>query len=217
MNEAKLLKNAHWVRSKQANEISGFNRMPVPAHFATLREAEVYRRKLNSVRGPYHPGYIVEENRMIVHPPFLLESERPSHPGISTRPTSGEDMSLTVMSRIVSGIVIVDISGRLCVLENGLREHMNELLEEGHRNFILNLKDVPYIDSFGLGQLIIIWTSVRSRGGELILLRPTDHVQTPFHITKLNGIFHISGEEGEAIRTARRFTVGGVAVNSSLP
>ena len=210
MNEAKLLKYAYWVRSKQANEISGFNRMPVPAHFATLREAEVYRRKLNLHRGPYHPGYIVEEKRMIVDAPFLLESERPGHPSSLTRPTTGEDVSLTVMSRIVSGIVIVDISGRLCVLENGLREHMNELLEEGHRNFILNLKDVPWIDSFGLGQLIIIWTSVRSRGGELILLRPMDHVQTLFHITKLNGIFHISGEEGEAIRTARRFTASRV-------
>ena len=217
MNEAKLLKNSYWVRSKQANEISGFNRMPVPAHFATLREAEVYRRKLNSIRGPYHPGYIVEENRIIVHPLFPLESERPNSAERLTGPPTGEDMTLTVMSRIVSGVIIVDISGRLCVLENGLREHINELLEEGHLNFVLNLKDVRYIDSFGLGQLIIAWTSVRNRGGQMTLLRPTDHVQTLFHITKLNGVFHISGEEVEAVRSARRLTERAAAANYSVP
>ena len=62
MNGEKLSKKAtYWVRSKQANEISGFSGRPVPAHFATLREAEMYRRRLNLHRGPYHPGYIVEE------------------------------------------------------------------------------------------------------------------------------------------------------------
>lgn len=113
-------------------------------------------------------------------------------------------MSLAITSRIVSGIVIVDMSGRLCFLDVALCEHINELLEEGHRDFVLNLADVPYIDSFGLGQLITIWTSIRSRGGELILLRPTDHVQKLFQITKLNTVFHISGEEAQAVRNARR-------------
>jgi anti-sigma B factor antagonist len=125
-------------------------------------------------------------------------------------------MSLAVVSRIVSGVIIVDISGRLCVLENGLREHIHELLEEGHLNFVLNLQDVPYIDSFGLGQLIIISTSVRSRGGQLILLRPTDHIRALFQITKLNGAFHILGEETEAVRSARRFTARATAANSSV-
>jgi anti-sigma B factor antagonist len=112
-------------------------------------------------------------------------------------------MSLAITSRISSNVVIVDINGRLSVLDVALREHMNELLEEGHRAFVLNLANVPYIDSFGLGQLITIWTSVRNRGGQLILLRPTDHVQTLFRITKLNTIFQISGEETQAVRSAR--------------
>ncbi|MBI4475272.1 MAG: STAS domain-containing protein, partial [Acidobacteria bacterium] len=77
---------------------------------------------------------------------------------------SGEAMALAITSRIVSGVVIVDVSGRLCFLEFALRDHINGLLVEGHRKFVLNLADVPYIDSFGLGQLITIWTSVRSRG-----------------------------------------------------
>jgi anti-sigma B factor antagonist len=101
-------------------------------------------------------------------------------------------MPLAITSRMSSNVVIVDINGRLSLLDVNLNEHMTELLEEGHRAFVLNLANVPYIDSFGLGQLITIWTSVRNRGGQLILLRPTDHVQTLFRITKLNTIFHCS-------------------------
>src|SRR5580693_3915558 len=95
-------------------------------------------------------------------------------------------MSLAITSRIVTGVVVVDLSGRLCFLEVALYQQINELLDEGHRSFVLNLADVPYIDSFGLGQLITIWTSIRSRSGHLVLLRPTDHVQQLFQITKLN-------------------------------
>jgi anti-sigma B factor antagonist len=126
-------------------------------------------------------------------------------------------MAVTTLSRIVSDVVIVDVSGRLCFLEDGLREHIKELLEEGHRKFVLNLAGVPYVDSFGLGQLIMIWTSIRNRGGHLILLRPTDHVQALFQLTRLNSIFEISGEEVQAVRSARRSLALAMAANSSLP
>ena len=104
-------------------------------------------------------------------------------------------MALALKSRIVSGVVIVDMSGRLCFLEVALLAHVNELLEAGHREFVLNLADVPYIDSFGLGQLISIWTSIRSKSGQLTLLRPTDQVRRLFQITKLDSVFHLSGQE----------------------
>jgi anti-sigma B factor antagonist len=112
-------------------------------------------------------------------------------------------MPPVITSRICSGVVVIDIDGRLCFLDVTLREHMKELLEEGHRAFVLNLANVPYVDSFGLGQLITIWTSVRSCGGQLVLLRPTDHVQALFQLTRLNTIFNISGEEAQAIKRAR--------------
>ena len=112
-------------------------------------------------------------------------------------------MSLAIRSRIVSGVVIVDVSGRLCFLEVALRDHVKELLAQGHRAFVLNLADVPYVDSFGLGQLITIWTSVRSNGGQLILLRPTDHVQKLLEITRLNSVFHTSSEEAQAVSSVR--------------
>jgi anti-sigma B factor antagonist len=111
-------------------------------------------------------------------------------------------MSLAITSRLVSGVVIVDLSGRLCFLEVALRDHITELLAEGHRAFVVNLADVPYIDSFGLGQLITIWNSIRSKGGQLILLRPTDRVQVLFHITRLNRVFQTSSEEVQAVRSA---------------
>src|SRR5581483_69086 len=73
----------------------------------------------------------------------------------------GGAMPLVITSRLVSDVVIVDVNGRLCLPDVGLREHVNELLEEGHRAFVLNLAKVPYVDSFGLGQLITICTSVQ--------------------------------------------------------
>ena len=112
-------------------------------------------------------------------------------------------MPVAITSRLVSGVVIMDVTGRMCFLEVGLRDQVNELLDEGHRDFVLNLAGVPYIDSFGLGQLMSIWTSIRSKGGELVLLRPTDHVQQLLALTKLNTVFHISGEEAQAVRSAR--------------
>ena len=111
-------------------------------------------------------------------------------------------MSLAVTSRLISGVVVVDVFGRLCFLEVALQREINELLEQGHRNFALNLAGVPYIDSFGLGQLVSIWTSIRSRGGELVLLRPTDHVRQLLQITKLDSIFRISEQEPRSITSA---------------
>jgi len=76
-------------------------------------------------------------------------------------------------------------------------------LEEGHRAFVLNLANVPYVDSFGLGQLITILALIRSKGGQLVLLELTDHVLALFAITKLNTVFSISVEEAHAIESVR--------------
>ena len=112
-------------------------------------------------------------------------------------------MSLAVTTRVVSDVIIVDVAGRLSFLDVTLRERVNQWLEEGHRAFILNLANVQYVDSFGLGQLITILTSIRSKGGQLTLLQPTDHVRTLFQITKLNTIFKISTDEAHAVGSLR--------------
>ena len=54
-------KPTYWVRSRQSNETNDFSRTPVPARFKTLEEAKEYRRELNLRKGPYHPGYRVEQ------------------------------------------------------------------------------------------------------------------------------------------------------------
>ncbi len=112
-------------------------------------------------------------------------------------------MPVEIASRIVSDVVVVDVSGRLCFLEVALHQYINKLLDEGHRGFVVNLAGVPYVDSFGLGQMVSIWTSIRSKEGQLVFLRPTDHVQKLFQITRLNSVFRISGDEAQAVRSAR--------------
>jgi anti-sigma B factor antagonist len=180
------VKTTYWVRSKQPNEIGCFGRRPVPAKFETLQAAKQYRTELNLRRGAYHPGYLIEQQ----------DNAR----NLSTT-SAGGVMSITVTSRILSPTVIVDVSGRLCFLETSLSEHVNELLNEGHLEFVLNLAHVPYMDSFGLGQLISIRTSILDKGGRLVLLRPTDHVQQLLRISKLTTVFQISGEEAQAVRS----------------
>ena len=113
-------------------------------------------------------------------------------------------MPLSITSRLCSGVVIVEIDGKLSFLDVALRECVDKLLEEGHRAFVVNMANVPYVDSFGLGQLITIWTSIRNKGGQLILLQPTVHVQALFRITKLDTVFRIVGEEAQALESARQ-------------
>ena len=110
-------------------------------------------------------------------------------------------MSITVTSRMLSHVVIVDVSGRLRFLETSLSEHVNELLDEGHLEFVVNLADVPYIDSFGLGQLISVRASILGKGGRLVLLRPTDHVQQLLRISKLTTVFQMAGDERNAVKS----------------
>ena len=184
-----LVKPTYWVRSRQPNEIGCFGRKPVPAKFKTLQAAKQYRTELNLRRGAYHPGYFIEQQ----------DNAR----NLSTTSVR-RVMSITVTSRILSRVVIVDVSGRLRFLETSLSEHVKELLDEGHLEFVLNLADVPYMDSFGLGQLISIRTSILGKGGRLVLLRPTDHVLQLLRISKLTTVFHISGEEAQAVRSVHR-------------
>lgn len=112
-------------------------------------------------------------------------------------------MPLVIHQRDVSEVVILDLLGRLWILDLPLRDKMNELLGEGKRNFVLNLAGVEYIDSSGLGQLITIWTSIRNRGGVMTVLSPTKRVQRLFEITRLNTVFRICEKEDDAVASAR--------------
>ncbi len=113
-------------------------------------------------------------------------------------------MPLTVTERSVSEVVILDLAGRLWILDLPLRDLMNRLLSAGNRHFVLNLAKVDYIDSSGLGQLISIWTSIQNNKGHMTILQPNKRVQRLFDITRLNAVFEILENETEAVQKARK-------------
>ena len=95
-------------------------------------------------------------------------------------------MTMKASTRQVDGITVVDLSGRITLGEGSvvLRDNVRELLAQGHKKILLNLGDVTYIDSSGIGELVSGFTSVRNQGGELKLLNLTKKVHDLLQITK---------------------------------
>jgi anti-sigma B factor antagonist len=100
----------------------------------------------------------------------------------------------------------VDISGRIVLGEESaaLRVLVCELLGEGHRKILLNLADVDYVDSTGLGHLVSAIASVRKMKGDLKLLKLTNKVHDVLQITKLHTIIDITDDEAVAIESFGR-------------
>ena len=113
-------------------------------------------------------------------------------------------MALIINPRVTNDIVVLDMKGRLWVLDLPLRDKTQALLEKGCLFFVLNIAEVDYIDSSGVGQLISIWTSVRSRGGNLVLLNATARVQQLLVTMRLHVIFDLFHDEEKAKLAARR-------------
>ena len=78
-------------------------------------------------------------------------------------------MSMKISSRSVDGVSILDCSGRITLGEGSitLRDSVRDLLSKGQKKILLNLGDVSYIDSSGIGELVSAFTTVRNQGGEL--------------------------------------------------
>jgi len=106
-------------------------------------------------------------------------------------------------TRQVGGITIVDMSGRITLGEGSviLRDAIKDLLAKGQKKILLNLGDVSYIDSSGIGELVSAFTSVRNQGGELKLLNLTKKVHDLLQITKLYTVFDIKDEEAAAVQS----------------
>ena len=111
-------------------------------------------------------------------------------------------MNMTTSIRETSGVTIVDISGRIVLGEESaaLRRLVCDLLGKGHKNILLNLAEVNYIDSSGLGDLVGAFTTVRKQGGEVKLLKLTNKVQDLMQITRLYTVFDIKDDEAAAIK-----------------
>ena len=110
-------------------------------------------------------------------------------------------MSMTYTTRDVGGVTIVDLSGKITLGEGGvtLREEVRKLLGEGKKKIVLNLADVNYIDSSGLGELVSAYTAVKNGGGELKLLNLTSKVRDLLVITKLVTVFDVKDDEATAV------------------
>jgi anti-sigma B factor antagonist len=108
---------------------------------------------------------------------------------------------MKVSSRQVNGVTIVDLSGRITLGEGSvlLRDSVRDLVSKGQKKILLNLADVSYIDSSGIGELVSAFTTVRNQGGELKLLNLTKKVHDLLQITKLYTVFDIKEDEAAAV------------------
>lgn len=108
---------------------------------------------------------------------------------------------MKVSTRQSNEVTIVDLSGQIKLGEGSaaLRDTVKDLVGKGQKKILLNLGDISYIDSSGLGELISAYASVRKQGGELMLLNLTKKVQDLLQITKLYTVFQIMDDETAAI------------------
>jgi anti-sigma B factor antagonist len=103
------------------------------------------------------------------------------------------------------GIIVIDCAGRLVFGEEtaALREKVRSLIAEGSR-IVLNLADVTYIDSGGLGTLVALYTTARNAGGAVKLARLTKRVGDLLQVTKLLTVFDVYDSEEEAVQAFRK-------------
>ena len=112
-------------------------------------------------------------------------------------------MSVKISTRQVDGVTVLDMSGRITLGEGSvqLRDAVRDLLSKGQKHILLNLGDVTYIDSSGIGELVSAFTTVKNQGGELKLLNLTRKVHDLLQITKLYTVFDVHEDEASAIRS----------------
>ena len=110
-------------------------------------------------------------------------------------------MSIKASTRQQQDVTVVDLSGQIKLGEGSsvLRDTVKDLLGKGQKKILLNLADINYIDSSGVGELISAFTSVRNQGGELKLLDLTKKVHDVLQITKLYTVFDVRDNEAAAI------------------
>jgi anti-sigma B factor antagonist len=108
---------------------------------------------------------------------------------------------LTIKDREVGDVTILDLSGKITIGEGSvqLREAVRRLLDDGKRKILLNLGEVAYVDSSGIGELVSSYTTTNNQGGHLKLLNLTKKIQDLLMITKLLTVFETFEKESEAL------------------
>jgi anti-sigma B factor antagonist len=110
---------------------------------------------------------------------------------------------MKIVERQVGDVVILDLHGKILIGEgdDALREAVTKLSDTGKTKILLNLADVPYVDSAGLGEIVRTYTTVSRKGGKLKLLNLTKKIQDLLSITKLLTVFETYESENEAVRS----------------
>jgi len=110
-------------------------------------------------------------------------------------------VSLKLTTRQVGDVTIVDAAGRITLGEgsSAFRDTIKELVNKGQKKILVNLGDVTYIDSSGIGELVSGYTTVSNAGGQLKLLNLTKRVHDLLQITKLYTVFEVFDDEAKAL------------------
>jgi len=109
---------------------------------------------------------------------------------------------MKIATHTVNDVTVMDLSGRITLGEGSvqLREAVKDLVAKGHKKIVLNLGDVSYMDSSGVGELVTAYTTVKNQGGELKLVNLTKKIEDLMTITKLATVFDIHNDEASAVK-----------------
>jgi anti-sigma B factor antagonist len=110
---------------------------------------------------------------------------------------------MQIQERAVGDVMVLDLKGKITLGEGDemLKDKVNSLVNQGHKKIVLNLADVPYIDSAGLGEIVRTYTTVSRQGGSLKLLNLTKRITDLLAITKLLTVFETFESENEAVKS----------------
>ncbi len=112
-------------------------------------------------------------------------------------------MSVKLITRQVGDVVVIDATGRITLGEgaSAFRDTIRDLATRGEKKVLLNLSDVSYIDSSGIGEMVSGFTTVTNNGGKLKLVGLSKRVKDLLQITKLYTVFEAYDDETEAVRS----------------
>ena len=102
-----------------------------------------------------------------------------------------------------NGVTVIHLSGQLTLGDGtaSFRKLIREALEHGKKSLVLDMSDVYYVDSSGLGEMVAAYTSVKNQGGKLKLLKLTQRVQDLVQLTKVYRVFEVFKDEDAALRS----------------
>jgi anti-sigma B factor antagonist len=110
---------------------------------------------------------------------------------------------MQIDQRSVGDVIVLDLKGKITLGEGDelLKDKVNSLVNQGHKKIVLNLAEVPYIDSAGLGEIVRTYTTVSRQGGSLKLLNLTKRITDLLSITKLLTVFETFDSEPDALKS----------------